>query len=1290
MSVPWQIVRFATVILLGWCAVILPSPPVAAQVPTSERVMIVGDSISHGSSGDWTWRYRLWKHLDSAGTAVDFVGPRNDLNNIMTDAEGDGDNTYADPAFDRDHNAKWGHPLAVEMNEIEEKISQNDPDLLLVLLGINDLGIWEHNAAELESSLRTFIANARTAKADIRMIFGKLLPTKRAVDEPDFAAEVADYNNRLAHVAVELTTPSSPIIVADTASEFVADYHTWDGVHPNARGELRVAAAFADAMSAAFGMGASYPRPLPDVPLGPQQPPVASVTSTGPTTAELSWTPSVGATQYWVWTKDNVINKEWKKLPIPLTQKYNPWHITNIVAGNTYYYKLEAAKGDDAGAISDEVALPVGGLAPIAADGLTAIAGDGKAVLNWTANQNATGYKVIMRNTTAGQAFQELPYAVEGTTWTAPMLQNGATYEFKLKSVNGLIDGGVTAAVSVSPTGPTPTAPNNLTVTNGDGSATLTWVSDINTTDHEIHMRNLSANESAFTKLPHPVPGERWTAELLVNGATYEFKLRAMNGLISGTYTEVVTARPSVPAPSAATNLTATGGNGTAKLSWTAGANASAYHIYMRNVTAGEAFQKLPHPVEGASWTADRLINGATYEFRLQSINGLIEGLTSDTVNVVPTTVPPAAPTGLTATAANHEAVLQWTAAANVTGYYVHIRNVTAGEEFRKLPYPVSGTSWTAETLVNGAVYQFKLQSITGLIEGSASATVTVTPTGPAPMAPTSVAAKAGDRKAVLTWKMPANATAAYIYTKNVSAGDTSFTKLPYPVHDDIWTATGLVNGAVYEYRIQAYNDMIAGETSTVVSVKPQGPPAPGPETIYATSGSQKVSLRWSGASHATGYDIWIREVTFGKDWRKLPHTVSDDALTVGLLVNGALYEFKVQSKDGLQAGGFSNTVSATPLGPTPQVSNLRWTSQLGEVALKWSGSSTSTGYYIHMRNKTRNEAFRELPYAVSGTSFTAKLIIPGEYYEFRVQAVSGLQRGVMSNTKVATSPLPPALSTLTLKPGIFSLKASWAPAPGVDSYTIYYHRSSSGSCSPLSLPSPGQFTEIAYTTITSYSMPYLFEPGCHRLLVAPTLYGVKSPLLQGNTRGSVVYKGDNDDSNLYEIVLTYIHKEMHNNSRSDVASHLYYLNDSGSALRRIEALANWFNLVRPGSVWDHKPTIGRHFGLGKETGDGYGYRYRISGMPYEVYYDIWSNIHYGYVGRRVGFTEWELQTGAAPIGVQDPGDVRSIGIGTELWNARGFALTRADVDSAVKANIGGYLNEEKVIPWSFRFVPNV
>ena len=43
------------------------------------RILLVGDSVTQGSAGDWTWRYRLWKHFDAAGVAVDFVGPRNDL-----------------------------------------------------------------------------------------------------------------------------------------------------------------------------------------------------------------------------------------------------------------------------------------------------------------------------------------------------------------------------------------------------------------------------------------------------------------------------------------------------------------------------------------------------------------------------------------------------------------------------------------------------------------------------------------------------------------------------------------------------------------------------------------------------------------------------------------------------------------------------------------------------------------------------------------------------------------------------------------------------------------------------------------------------------------------------------------------------------------------------------------------------------------------------------------------------------------------------------------------------------
>ena len=82
---------------------------------------------------------------------------------------------------------------------------------------------------------------------------------------------------------------------------------------------------------------------------------------------------------------------------------------------------------------------------------------------------------------------------------------------------------------------------------------------------------------------------------------------------------------------------------------WTEAANATGYHVHMRNVTAGETgFTRLPNPITGKEWTADLLINGATYEYKLQSVSGLIEGATSAAVRVTPTVAPPAGPTNLT------------------------------------------------------------------------------------------------------------------------------------------------------------------------------------------------------------------------------------------------------------------------------------------------------------------------------------------------------------------------------------------------------------------------------------------------------------------------------------------------------------------------------------------------------------------------------------------------------------------------------------------------------------------
>jgi hypothetical protein len=50
-------------------------PPDIETRPGAISMMIVGDSISQGGEGDWTWRYRLWEWFKVQDVIVDFVGP---------------------------------------------------------------------------------------------------------------------------------------------------------------------------------------------------------------------------------------------------------------------------------------------------------------------------------------------------------------------------------------------------------------------------------------------------------------------------------------------------------------------------------------------------------------------------------------------------------------------------------------------------------------------------------------------------------------------------------------------------------------------------------------------------------------------------------------------------------------------------------------------------------------------------------------------------------------------------------------------------------------------------------------------------------------------------------------------------------------------------------------------------------------------------------------------------------------------------------------------------------------
>lgn len=60
--------------------------------------MFVGDSMTIGSTGDFTWRYRMWQHLNATFDGpYRIVGPRHTLHDPVEGAATS--SAYADPGF---------------------------------------------------------------------------------------------------------------------------------------------------------------------------------------------------------------------------------------------------------------------------------------------------------------------------------------------------------------------------------------------------------------------------------------------------------------------------------------------------------------------------------------------------------------------------------------------------------------------------------------------------------------------------------------------------------------------------------------------------------------------------------------------------------------------------------------------------------------------------------------------------------------------------------------------------------------------------------------------------------------------------------------------------------------------------------------------------------------------------------------------------------------------------------------------------------------------------------------
>ena len=336
----------------------------------------------------------------------------------------------------------------------------------------------------------------------------------------------------------------------------------------------------------------------------------------------------------------------------------------------------------------------------------------------------------------------------------------------------------------------------------------------------------------------------------------------------------------------------------------------------------------------------------------------------------VSTTVPDAL-AALTATAANAEVTLSWTAAASgdgapITGYMIEY---SVSADFSSPPTTrttaAAATSYTVSGLTNGTLYYFRVAAVNAAgtaayYPGMGDAAVSATP-ATVPAAPSALLAMAANAAVTLSWTAAVNdggaAITGYMIEHSLMVDFSSPTTATTMNDATSYTVSGLTNGTLYYFRVAAVNAAgtsayYPGAGGTAVSATPAPTVPAAPSALTATAADAKVTLSWDapvndGGAAITGYMLeYDTDMNFPSP---TPATTAAAATshTVSALTNATPYYFRVAAVNAVGTGAYypgatDAAVSATPAAPV--VSSFTPTSGAVDTEVKiWGTSFSST-----------------------------------------------------------------------------------------------------------------------------------------------------------------------------------------------------------------------------------------------------------------------------------------------------------------------------------------------------------